>query len=418
MKTNSEYKTVTSLSLVKIDMLNIMKIHNIGIGKLRFDMTEFESDINTFIGLYGSINYTFILNKDHNVEMRIYLGGRIFKGTLTTENGRNKKFRNIILINCKAGVTVDLLSNHNSIYKRLELSKNFKKVELTSVNEVMSFIVSIIDDYEFEYNGDIKIDNSNVDAKIEFSKLNNRLETYFKDNDVLNLEPTIDNELRLGFKSESFVNNTLVYKQVLDKSRCPIKLELNLNNFIVSKTLKYKSVKHGRIWTNFSVCELCGSANTSTVIEKIDGEDKHICMDCYNIARNTIKSKHKYVALSGVTYTGKEATRQRSMDKLILEKERRIKDGEVFKCKSCKKWVGVKYKSKNTGICTRCAEHYVFARSLDTKRIVTKHITNEEKYDMYMKDKATPCEIKAKKAKSEQDMIAEFLAKKVDLQKL
>ena len=403
MKTKLAYTTTTSVDKVKTDMLNYIQIHNISINRLRFDIDEFESSITMFIGMYSEIEYIFNLKGD-NVVMEIYLDGRVFKGAITSTNGYHKNFKDIILVKRKS---IDLLSGHNRIYRKLVLSKNFKKAELTSVSTAMAFIKNTIDDYEFEYNGDVKIDNSDVDKDTEYRRLSNRLENFFKDNDILSLEPTIDNEFRLGFRSGSFHSNTLVYGKVLDKDRYPIRLELNLNNFIVSRTLKSEYMKYGRIWTNYTDCELCGSINTSTVVDKVSGINKRICMSCYTNIHKRIRSE--YTALSGIVYTGKEASRQRAFDQRTLERERKIKDGEVFKCSCCKRYVDTDYKSKNpkVDICNRCARHHI-----EMREIANKPLTNKERYKHYVKEKTMSNADKANRAQSEQDMIAEFLANK------
>ncbi len=150
-------------------------------------------------------------------------------------------------------------------------------------------------------------------------------------------------------------------------------------------------------------CTKCGGTKLGS---RVDG----LCMPCIMsgvMKANVIKKELELP--DGTILTGEARNRHIQHEKRMAKTQQEIDDGLRFKCASCKKYVLNRYKSKNNNvdICTKCAKYH--ARNKAEKDQTSAIF---ERRAIKKANDAMTCEDRAARSSSNDDMIAQFLAKK------
>ncbi len=150
-------------------------------------------------------------------------------------------------------------------------------------------------------------------------------------------------------------------------------------------------------------CIKCGATSLGSRVG-------NMCQSCVmsGVMKENVVKKELELP-DGTILTGEKRNRYLQHQKSMAKTQQEIDDGLRFKCASCKKYVLNRYKSKNNNvdICTKCAKYHARnkAEQANTSAFFERKAIKEA-------NDAMTCEDRAIRSSSNDDMIAQFLAKK------
>jgi hypothetical protein len=277
--------------------------------------------------------------------------------------------------------------------KDLLANISFKQLVSSDVDEVVAYIKDCVNEFEFNNN----IQEGNL---FNYKLLEEKLEQFFH----VNESKAITVEAYIHYKTKVLTfHSSQLFQRLTGNSRGFYKA-LSSNHNLFKREEPFDSIHLFIKITLLSVeepCHSCGSVDGAGHLHS----GQILCILCKS---KKAKREEPLITADGRILYGADKKREIEWEKKLEKKEQDIKDGKLFKCPSCKRYVKIEHKAKGkSGSCTSC-----IAKIMEEKEIERLKTNAEEIRKLKAKKANMSLEEKKQNAESEQDMIAKFLASK------